>query len=110
MHQENLLAAAGGQRADPRAVIAALNRREAVQLGQRTADIRSVERLEQVVDAVDLESFECILVVGRREDHRGCDLHGVEDAERIAVGQVDVHEQQVGVGIRTERRFRCRCP
>jgi len=38
---------------------------ESVQLGQRTADVRSVERLEQVVDAVDLESFECILVVGR---------------------------------------------
>jgi len=33
-----------------RAVIAALNRREAVQLGQRTADVRSVERLGEGVD------------------------------------------------------------
>ena len=57
---------------------------------------RGVDRLEQVVDAVDLEGPHGIAVVGGRHDDAGRDVDLPEDLEAVAVGELHIHEDHVG--------------
>ncbi len=52
--------------------------------------------LEQVVDAVDAESPDGIVVVSRGDDHLAAHLGPGEDVETHAVGELHVHEDDVG--------------
>ena len=71
---------------------------EAFQLVDGVLQVLGGDGLEQVVDAAGLEGVEGVLVVGRGEDERAFDVDLVEDMERQAVGQVYVHEAEVGLG------------
>jgi hypothetical protein len=68
------------------------------------------ERLEQVVDGVQLERRQGVLVVGRREDHRrlvrvaGQRLQHLQACED---GHLDVHQHEVGLQ-RADLRQRAR--
>ena len=67
-----------------------------LQLVERPSEVGRADGLEQVVDAVDLEGPQRILVVGRGEDNGAGDAHVFENLEGRAVGQMDVHEDDVG--------------
>ena len=53
---------------------------------------------KEVIYAVDFEGLEGVLVVGSGEDDGTGDFNLVEDMEGEAVGKVDVHEAEVGIG------------
>ena len=72
------------------------------ELLQRLAHRLDADGFEQVIDTVHLESLDGILIVGGGEDDGGVDGHAIEDAEGIAIRQLDVHEDQVGCGMALE--------
>lgn len=67
-----------------------------LQLVERPAQVGCADRLEQVVDAVDLEGPHGIAVVGGRHDDAGRDVDLPEDLEAVAVGELHIHEDHVG--------------
>ena len=81
-------------------VVGAFAARQTGELVDGVLHVLGLDGLEQVVDAVDLEGLKRIFVVCRGEDYRGVDLHRVEYAERLAVGQMYVHEYEVGRRLR----------
>ena len=66
---------------------------------QRAQEPRAVERLQQVVERVDLEGPQRVLVVGRREDHHRDALRreGAYDAKPIHDGNLHVEEHELGL-------------
>ena len=66
---------------------------------QRLLEAVAAERLQQVVEGVDLEGLEGVLVVGGHEDHRrhllGADL--LDHAEAVAGRHLHVEEHQIGL-------------
>ena len=70
---------------------------------------RLVERLEQEVEGVNFECFQCMVVVRRHEhDRRGfasvpqrsfgiAALQGLDDVEAVDIGHLHVEEDQVGI-------------
>ena len=62
-----------------------------------------IERLEQVVDRIDLEGLDRVLVVGRGEDDLGQRDFLVEqlldDAEAVEAGHLHVEEDEVGAAV-----------
>src|SRR5581483_10869415 len=68
---------------------------------QRGAKSLVVERLYQVIERLYFESLERVLIVGGDEDDRRTTPHArtAQHFERIAFGQVDIEEQQVGLQV-----------
>ena len=72
---------------------------EDVQFVHGVPESVGVDGFEEVVYAVGVEGLEGVLVVGGGVDD-GCeDGDAVEDVEGESVGEVDVHEDEVGRGV-----------
>lgn len=63
-----------------------------------SGDFFGVVGLEDVVDAICFKCFEGVVVVGGDEDDRLGDADLFEDVEGVAIGEVDVHEEEVAGG------------
>ena len=66
---------------------------------ERAKEPRAVERLQQVVERMDLERLQRVLVVGRREDDERYPVRGqrANHAEAIHDRDLDVEEDQLGL-------------
>lgn len=73
-------------------------RGETVEFVKGSAQVVMSNGFEEVVYAVDFEGLKGVLVVGGGEDDGAGDFNLVEDVEGEAVGKVDVHEAEVGIG------------
>ncbi len=79
--------------------------------GERFVEALAVERLEQVVEGVDVERAQRVVIEGGDEDDerhpRRAD--GFDDVEAGGAGHLDVEEHQVGfAACRWHRSLRCR--
>lgn len=54
-----------------------------------------MKRFQDIVDAVGFEGIQQVGVEGGAKDDRGGDGHLPEDIEAVAIGQLNVHEQEV---------------
>src|SRR5215212_4426908 len=65
--------------------------------GEGVVEPLSLERLEQIVERVDLEGAQRVLVEGGHEHHRGHPLgaHFGDHPEAVEVGHLDVEKDQV---------------
>jgi hypothetical protein len=68
---------------------------ELFQLVKSLFDILFVKGFEDIVDAVGFKGLQQVGVEGGAKDDRGGDGHLPEDIEAAAIGQLDVHEQEV---------------
>ena len=73
-------------------------RGEAVEFVEGAAKVVLANGFEEVIYAVDFEGLEGVLVVGRGKDDGAGNFNLVEDMEGEAVGKVDIHEAEVGIG------------
>ena len=73
-------------------------RGEAVEFVEGAAKVVLANGFEEVIYAVDFEGLEGVLVVGCGKDDGAGNFNLVEDMEGEAVGKVDVHEAEVGIG------------
>ena len=71
---------------------------EAVEFVEGAAKVVLANGFEEVIYAVDFEGLKSVLVVGCGKDDGAGDFNLVEDMEGEAVGKVDVHEAEVGIG------------
>ena len=65
-----------------------------------------LDGLQQVVDAVDFESPQRVFVVRGRENDRRLDGRLFKNLETLAVGEFDVHQNQVGSGVVLQPGYR----
>ena len=77
-----------------------------LELLQRPRQLRGLDGLQQVVDAVHGKRVQRILVVGRREHNRRLHVHLVKQREGRTVAQVNIHEHQVGSRVCTQPSHR----
>ena len=73
-------------------------RGEAVEFVKGAAQIVLSNGFKEVIYAVDFEGLEGVLVVGCGKDDGAGNFNLVEDMEGEAVGKVDIHEAEVGIG------------
>ena len=73
-------------------------RGEAVEFVEGAAKVVLSNGFKEVIYAVDFEGLKSVLVVGCGKDDGAGDFNLVEDVEGKAVGKVDVHEAEVGIG------------
>ena len=71
---------------------------EAVEFVEGAAKVVLANGFEEVIYAVDFEGLESVLVVGCGKDDGAGNFNLVEDMESEAVGKVDIHEAEVGIG------------
>ena len=76
-----------------------MRRRQSAKLVECPAKLLFLDRFENVVDAVDLESIERITVVRGRENDRAFDVYLLENLESLSVRQMNIHKNQIGQGI-----------
>ena len=98
MYKEGALILAlgrGNHRIKTTAVFAPLATSEAFELLDGSPQLLGVDRLEDVVDAIDLECFKSILIVCRSEDYRYIYLYATEDTEGVAIGKVYIHKYNI---------------
>ena len=60
------------------------------------------DRLEQVIDSIDLVAFEGIFAVGGGEDDGGHALEGARKLDAVEVGHVDVEENDIDMMLLAE--------
>ena len=60
------------------------------------------DRLEQVIDSIDLVAFEGIFAVGGGEDDGGHVLEGARQLDAVEVGHVDVEENDIDMMLLAE--------
>ena len=73
-------------------------RGEAVEFVEGAAKVVLANGFEEVIYTVDFEGLESVLVVGCGKDDGAGNFNLVEDMESEAVGKVDIHEAEVGIG------------
>jgi hypothetical protein len=66
---------------------------------QSPLEIVAVHGFQKVIDAVVFECLQCVFIVRSSEDDRTRNLDPVENLEALAVGQLDIQEDQVRVGL-----------
>ncbi len=71
---------------------------EAVEFVEGAAKVVLANGFEEVIYTVDFEGLESVLVVGCGKDDGAGNFNLVEDMEGEAVGKVDVHEAEGGIG------------
>jgi len=72
---------------------------EVLVFSQRVLELVLADGFFEIVDAIIVEGAGNIFIIGRGKDHGAGDADRFENIEREAVGQLDVHEYEVGLGI-----------
>ena len=60
------------------------------QLAQRRPHLLLANRLQKVINAIDLERPQSIFIVGGRENHRATDLYLLKQFKGGAIGQMNI--------------------
>src|ERR1700722_16953693 len=89
-------ARAGGEVRGGRSLLGGLAGQALLGAGQGGVEAVGAERFQKIIYGVDLEGFDCVIVVGGDENDRGFGADQLENFKAVEFGHLHVEEKKIG--------------